>query len=157
MQTTFLEWFIQPYVVLCDRWWKHENWRTLCDAGRAQSSSELPLIKIWCAGHRINLVWKSLTQEVLEIGKILKDASSLSSYFHMSAVNTRTLKKIAEDNSYQFVYHPSNFEVRWTQFSYCSRAFWKIGEHQQNIIKNAPQIMKQEGSWLCGQTRTLSI
>ena len=75
----------------------------LCDNERAQSSSELPLLQIWCAGHRINLPWKSVTKEVLEVGMVIKEASSLSSYFSMSAVRTKGLQKIAEEFSYELL------------------------------------------------------
>ena len=73
----------------------------LCDEKRLQSSSYLLLLKIWCAGHRINLAWKSVTKAVSEVGRLISDASALSSYFHMSAVRTRNLKKIADEHLYQ--------------------------------------------------------
>ena len=52
-----------------------------------------------------------MTKEVLEVGMVIKDALSLSSYFHMSAIRTKSLQKIAEENSYQFVHHPTYVEV----------------------------------------------
>ena len=88
----------------------------LADRYRRDSSSDLPLIKIWCAAHRINLAWKSVTKEVQEVDRLIKDASSLSTYFRMSAVRTKNLKNIAEQNELQYFHYPRYFEVRWTQF-----------------------------------------
>ena len=73
----------------------------LCDEEHLQSSSDLPLLNIWCAGHIINLAWKLVTKAVSEVGRLISDASALSSYFHMSAVRTRNLKKIADEHLYQ--------------------------------------------------------
>ena len=56
----------------------------LCDDYRKKSNSNLPLIKIWCATHRISLAWKSLTKEVVELDRLIKDASSLSTYLRVS-------------------------------------------------------------------------
>ena len=36
----------------------------------------------------------------------------------MSPIGIKSLQKIPEDNSYQFVRYPTYFEVRWTQFCY---------------------------------------
>ena len=102
----------------------------LCDEGRSQSSSDLPLLKIWCAGHRINLAWKSVTKTVSEVEKLINDASSLSSYLHMSAVRTRNLKKLADEHSYQLCHFPRYFDVRWTQLTYqlleCVLKNWRV-------------------------------
>ena len=90
----------------------------LCDEERLQLSSDLPLLKIWCTGHRVNLAWKSVTKAVSEVGGLISNASARSSYFHMSAVRTRNLKKIADEHLYQLCQFPRYFKVRWTQFNY---------------------------------------
>ena len=46
--------------------------KALCNSERAQSSSELSFLKIWCVGHRVELAWKSLRKAVLEFDKILR-------------------------------------------------------------------------------------
>ena len=78
----------------------------LCDSYRRDSSSDLSLIKIWCAAHGINLAWKSVTKEVQEVDKLIKDAASRSTYFRISAVGTKNLKKIAEQNEFQYFHFP---------------------------------------------------
>ena len=99
----------------------------LCDGYRRDSSSDLPLIKICCAAHRINLAWKSVTKEVQEVDKLIKDAASLSTYFRILAVQTKNLKKIAEQNEFQYFHFPRYFEVCWTQFCH---------ELLESVLKN---------------------
>eukprot|EP00795_Rhopilema_esculentum_P013325 gene13325-4171_t len=49
----------------------------LYDDYRKKSNSNLPLIKIWCAAHRINLAWKSVTKEV---GAVLTEKERRGTY-----------------------------------------------------------------------------
>eukprot|EP00112_Aurelia_sp_Birch-Aquarium-sp1_P018346 Seg4366.1 transcript_id=Seg4366.1/GoldUCD/mRNA.D3Y31 product="hypothetical protein" protein_id=Seg4366.1/GoldUCD/D3Y31 len=101
----------------------------LCDRYRRDSSSDLPLIKIWCAAHRENLAWKSVTKEVPEVDSLIKDASALSTYFRISAVRTKNLKNIAEQYEFQYFHFLRYFEVRWTQFCHelleCALKNWR--------------------------------
>ena len=89
---------------------KNGNW-ALCDDTRKKSNSNLPLIKIWCA-HRISLAWKSVTKEVVELDWLIEDASSLSTYFHVSAVRTKSLQKVVKECNYQYLHYLRYFEVR---------------------------------------------
>ena len=84
----------------------------LCDDTRKKSNSNLPLIKIWCAAHRISLAWKSVTKEVVELDRLIKDASSLRTYFHVSAVRTKSLQKVVKECNYQYLHYLRYFEVR---------------------------------------------
>ena len=107
---------------------------TLCDDKRKRSNSNLPLIKIWCAAHRISLAWKSVTKEVVELDRLIKDASSLSTYFHVSAVRTKSPQKVAKECNYQYLHYPRYFELRWTQF--CHELFECVfGEHRSSTLR----------------------
>lgn len=105
----------------------------LCDDYRNKSSSNLPPIKIWYAAHRISLAWKSVTKEVVELDRLIKDASLLSTYFHVSAVRTKSLQKVAKECNYQHLLYPRYFEVRWTQF--CHELFVCILKNWRASIK----------------------
>ena len=105
----------------------------LCNNNRKKSNSNLPLIKIWCATHRISLAWKSVTKEVVELDRLIKDASSLSTYFHASAVKTKSLQKVAKECNYQYLHYPRYFEVRWTQF--CQELFECVLKNWRASIK----------------------
>lgn len=74
-------------------------------------------MKIWCAAHRAELVWKAVAEKV-DIGKVLSVMSSISSYFHSSAVRTSELQEVASQNGIKLYSLPKIFEIRWTQFSF---------------------------------------
>lgn len=52
-----------------------------------------------------------------EVGLILQELSSISSFFHTSGLRSRELRDIAEANNLQLQILPAYFEVRWTQYS----------------------------------------
>lgn len=89
----------------------------LMQAERDKSSSNLPLLKIWCAAHRINLAWKSVTQTVIEVRSLIQTSASLCTYFHTSGHRTAEIKAIASENNLKYLHYPNYFEVRWTEFS----------------------------------------
>lgn len=80
---------------------------TLLEKECAEAGSSIPLIKLWCAAHRADLVWKDLTPnsskasaelspEIKSVDEILTTLSSLSSHFHNSAVRTNELIEIGQ-------------------------------------------------------------
>lgn len=78
----------------------------------------LPLLKVWCAVHRSQLAWHSVSDAVTEVKHCFQNLVSLVSFFHTSAVRTRELKEVADDNSLKLLHLPAVFEIRWTEFSY---------------------------------------
>lgn len=80
--------------------------------------SVVPLTKIWCSAHRMQLVWGDVSNSNRIINKALSELSSISSYFHESAMRTESLKAIAEENNVHLSYLPKLFEIRWTEFSH---------------------------------------
>jgi hypothetical protein len=84
---------------------------------QGQKSQLCPLMKFWCAVHRSNLAWESVTSSVSDVKLILQQLASISTFFHRSGLRTRELRKIAEDNNYNLVSLPRTFEVRWTEFT----------------------------------------
>lgn len=82
--------------------------------------SHLLLLKIWCAAHRADLAFGDLTNKVAEIEKILNICSRIASYFHVSAIRSVELKKIASDIGLDLLSMPKIFTVRWTEYSYQS-------------------------------------
>lgn len=78
----------------------------------------VPLLKIWCAVHRSQLAWRSVSDTVTEVKYCFQNLVSLVSYFHTSGVRSRELNKMAEDNALKILRLPVVFEVRWTEFSY---------------------------------------
>jgi len=82
----------------------------------AMSRPVLPLAKVWCAVHRSQLAWLSVT--VIEVKLCFQILIGLVTFFHTSGVRTRELKKLAADNQLELRQLPTVYEVRWTEFSY---------------------------------------
>ena len=95
---------------------KNGLWSKL-DEMRKESSTELPLLKLWCACHRSNLAWISVTKSVPEVQKAIRKASAVSTFFHQHGTRWRELRKVAEKNDLRAMRLPCFFEVRWTQYT----------------------------------------
>lgn len=80
--------------------------------------SQLPLRKVWCSAHRMELVWGDVCKSNAIIENVLNKISSISSYFHKSAIRMSALKKIAAENNLPMLTLPKLFEIRWTEFSH---------------------------------------
>jgi hypothetical protein len=78
----------------------------------------LPLLKVWCAVHRSQLVWHSVSATVIEVKHCFQNLISLVSYFHTSGVKTRELRELAEGKGFNLLRLPTVFDVRWTEFSF---------------------------------------
>lgn len=91
---------------------------TLLDKEMKAIDSKIPLIKIWCAAHRAELVWKATSEEVGEISTLFSKLSSISSYFRQSGLRTAELEQIGKDNHLIVHKLPKIFEIRWSQFSF---------------------------------------
>lgn len=83
-----------------------------------KEGSIIALIKIWCSAHRAELVWHDLTSSNKAVGKMLSILSSISSYFHNSALRGSELKAIAGDNDLKILTLPKIFEIRWSEFTF---------------------------------------
>lgn len=84
-------------------------WKYLEDE-MAKIGSEIPLVKIWCAAHRADLVFNDLTKKVPESDKILTIFSRIASYFHVSV----QFNEIASELGLKLLNMPKLFTVRWT-------------------------------------------
>jgi len=80
--------------------------------------SEIPKLKIWCAVHRTQLAWKSVTDLVSEVSHLLQKLSGLSSFFHTSGLRTRQLKELASTNDLACRSLPKVFEVHWSEYTF---------------------------------------
>jgi len=76
------------------------------------------LLKVWCAVHRSQLAWHSVSESVIELKHCFQNLIRLVLYFHTSGVRNREMKKIAEENVFNLIRLPTVFEVRWTEFSF---------------------------------------
>ena len=76
-----------------------------------------PLLKVWCAVHRSQLAWHSVSESVVEVKHCFQNLISLVSYFHTSGIKTRELRELAEGKGFDLLRLPTVFEVRWTEFS----------------------------------------
>jgi hypothetical protein len=54
-----------------------------------------PMIKIWCAVHRSQLAWKSVTNSIQEVSHLIQQLSSISTFFHASGIRTCELTDAA--------------------------------------------------------------
>lgn len=85
-------------------------WKLLTDE-RVASGETLPLLKIWCAVHRINLAWKDITKNVQEVSSLIQAASGLCAFYHSSEQRTKGLTMVASEK---------NLEVLQNFHSVCS-------------------------------------
>ncbi|CAB4039605.1 E3 SUMO- ligase KIAA1586-like isoform X4 [Paramuricea clavata] len=76
-----------------------------------------PMIKIWCAAHRSQLAWKSVTNSIQEVSHLIQQLSSISTFFHASGIRTRELIDAANAEGCCVLSLPRVFEVRWTEFT----------------------------------------
>lgn len=82
------------------------------------TGSELTILKIWCAAHRSELAWKSVSRAVPELKEIFENLVSITTHFHTSAMRQAELKKVADENNLNLKHLPRLHTVRWTEFSY---------------------------------------
>lgn len=80
--------------------------------------SLIPLTKVWCSAHRMELVWRDVCQSHKIIETILNKISSISSHFHKSGIRVSALKKTATENNLPVLMLPKLFTIRWTEFSH---------------------------------------
>lgn len=92
-------------------------WKLFEDEIRKIGSS-LPFTKIWCSAHRMELAWGDVCNAHRTINTVLKEISSLSSYFHKSGLRTSALKQIAAEKELHLSVLPKLFTIRWTQYSF---------------------------------------
>lgn len=92
-------------------------WKLFEDEIRKEGSS-LILLKIWCAAHRMDLVWDDVTDSHVIISKTLNILSSIASYFNQSGLRMADLQKIADENGIELMSLPKIFEIRWTEFTH---------------------------------------
>ena len=94
---------------------KQSLWASL-DKMRSENGQS-SLMKIWCAVHRSNLVWNSVTANVSEIKHLIADAKSLASYYRCSGLRTKELHSVAGSSEIsKTVAFPAYFEVRWMEY-----------------------------------------
>lgn len=91
---------------------------TLMDNEIKSVGSKIRLLKIWCGAHRAESAWKSTAEAVPEVRYILSVLSSISTYFHYSAMRSAELKKIASDRHMKLLNIPKIFEIRRNQFTF---------------------------------------
>lgn len=80
--------------------------------------SNFPFLKLWCSAHRIDLVWKDMTDSVTEISHALGLLSSIASYFNNSALRTENLKRVADESHLSLLSIPKLFDIRWTEWTF---------------------------------------
>lgn len=76
------------------------------------------IVKIWCAAHRSDLILKDLKGKVNSVNTMLDKLKNISSHFHVSAMRTSELEKVAEANNTKLMQLPKYFEIRWAEFTY---------------------------------------
>ena len=71
------------------------------------------MIKIWCAVHRSQLAWKSVTNSIQEVSHLIQQLSSILTFFHASGIRTRELTDAANAEGCCMLSLPHVFEVHW--------------------------------------------
>ncbi|XP_025204369.1 E3 SUMO-protein ligase KIAA1586-like isoform X1 [Melanaphis sacchari] len=95
-------------------------WTLLTNLKKTACGTEVmsPLITLWCAAHRSNLAWESVSESVPEVSLLFQKLVGLTTFFRRSGLRTRELKNIALEYNLKLLQLPKVFEVRWSQFSY---------------------------------------
>lgn len=117
----------------------HSLW-TLFETECKEYRSNLPLIKLWCSAHTMELVWGDLNKKVREVQKVLDTLSSLASHFRESAMPYQELKTIANENQLKVMKIPKVFGIRWTEWTH------KTLSNLLNSWKAIVMYCKWEGS-----------
>lgn len=91
--------------------------------------NNIPLITIWCAAHRSNLAWKDTSNSVSEVQHLFLTSTSLSTFFHTSALRPREFENIATVNDCKLLRIPKFFQVRWIEFSFSLVNFVLVSWH----------------------------
>lgn len=94
-------------------------WKLFEDEIRALKS-RLPLVKVWCSAHRLDLVWGDVCAKHKTIETALSTVTSISSYFHYSSLRLSELKDTASNNNFTLVSIPKLFTIRWSEYTYNS-------------------------------------
>lgn len=103
----------------CNTGEKNGLWALLKQMGHVRTDENTkvetsipPLMTIWCAAHRSNLAWKSVSESVRELKNVVIELVAISSFFNTSGLRTRKLKSIAEEKKLSLMRLPKLFEVR---------------------------------------------
>lgn len=75
-------------------------------------------LRIWCAAHRSELAWKSVSKIVPEVEEVSTKLVAIATHFHTSAMRQAELKKVADGNNLNLKHLPKLYLVRWTDFSF---------------------------------------
>lgn len=92
-------------------------WKLFEDSIR-ELGSDLPLLKIWCSAHRLDLVWSDVSSMHKTIKNMLSMVSSIASFFHNSSNRMNELKQIAASKTLPLLSLPKLFEIRWTAYTF---------------------------------------
>ena len=76
------------------------------------------LLTIWCAVHRANLAWESVSKSVKVVSYLFQELVAVCSYFRKSGVRSRELRNIASEKKFRLMKLPKLFEIRWSEFTY---------------------------------------
>ena len=93
-------------------------WKLIDDAIEkgVTHDDHIPLLKIWCAVHRSQLAWKSVTSSIAEVNRLIMDLTGIATYFRVSAVRRRELEQKALAEKLHCKRYPKYFEVRFCEF-----------------------------------------
>jgi hypothetical protein len=80
-----------------------------------KNKNYVPLVKIWCAVHRSNLAWKDVSSTVV-VSHIVNKLSGISAFFHNSALRTRELQQLSQENNLQLIKIPKFFKCDGQNF-----------------------------------------
>lgn len=95
---------------------KHSLW-VLFEQECQKYRTNVPLLKLWCSAHRLELIWGDLTNRVSEVEKVVNTISKIASHFRESGLRTEELKKVAEENQLKLLSIPKIFAIRWTEWT----------------------------------------
>ena len=76
-----------------------------------------PMFKIWCAAHRLQLVWKAVANSIKEVSHLIPQLLSISTFFLASSIRTHELTDAANAEGCCVLSLPRVFDVRWTEFT----------------------------------------
>lgn len=107
-----------------------------------KSGSNIQLIKIWCAAHRSELAFEDVEKQHPQISKVFSILSSISSFYHTSAIRSTELQQIAQSRKLENLAKPKIFKIRWVEYTY--RLLRAILESWNAIVLHLEGIVAED-------------
>lgn len=121
-------------------------WSKLSDERKSSNQPNIPLLKIWCGVHRSQLAFKDMNNSVSEVSHVIADCKAVTSFYNVSALRTKEIKKAAIEIGASYKQFPSVNDIRFTEYSY--KLLSAILDNHKSMIKHLSSVDTAEAKGL---------